>query len=146
METPTGLHFDNYREMWPYRDWVVEAFNRNQPFDEFTVEQLAGDLLDNPTREQLIATGFQRCNITTNEGGTIVEENLANYAADRVQTVGWVFMGLTTNCAQCHDHKFDPITAKDYYAMAAFFRNTTQGGLDGNVKDGRGPAITVPNF
>lgn len=139
-----GLHFDNYREMWPYRDWVVEAFNRNQPFDEFTVEQLAGDLLDNPTREQLIATGFQRCNITTNEGGTIVEENLANYAADRVQTVGWVFMGLTTNCAQCHDHKFDPITAKDYYAMAAFFRNTTQGGLDGNVKDGRGPAITVP--
>jgi hypothetical protein len=139
-----GLHFDNYREMWPYRDWVVSAFNRNQPFDEFTVEQLAGDLLDKPTREQLVATGFQRCNITTNEGGTIVEENLANYAADRVQTVGWVFMGLTTNCAQCHDHKFDPITAKDYYAMAAFFRNTTQGGLDGNVKDGRGPAMTVP--
>ena len=140
-----GLHFDNFREMWPYRDWVVEAFNRNLPFDQFTVEQLAGDLLDNPTREQRIATGFQRCNITTNEGGTIVEENLANYAADRVQTVGWVYMGLTTNCAQCHDHKFDPITAKDYYAMAAFFRNTTQGGLDGNVKDGRGPAITVPS-
>ncbi len=140
-----GLHFDNYREMWPYRDWVVQAFNRNQPFDEFTIEQLAGDLLENPSREQLIATGFQRCNITTNEGGTIVEENLANYAADRVQTLGWVYMGLTTNCAQCHDHKFDPITTKDYYAMAAFFRNTTQGGLDGNVKDGRGPAMTVPS-
>ncbi len=140
-----GLHFDNYREMWPYRDWVVRAFNRNQPFDQFTVEQLAGDLLENPTRDQLIATGFQRCNITTNEGGTIVEENLANYAADRVQTLGWVYLGLTTNCAQCHDHKFDPFTTKDYYSMAAFFRNTTQGGLDGNVKDGRGPAIVVPS-
>ncbi len=139
-----GMHFDNYREMWPYRDWVVSAFNANQPFDRFTTEQLAGDLLPNPTRDQLIATGLQRCNITTNEGGTIVEENLANYAADRVQTMGWVFMGLTMNCAQCHDHKFDPISTKDYYAMSAFFRNTTQGGLDGNVKDGRGPTIPVP--
>ncbi|MGA0134822.1 MAG: DUF1553 domain-containing protein, partial [Opitutales bacterium] len=140
-----GLHFDNYREMWPYRDWVVKAFNRNQPFDQFTVEQLAGDLLPKPTEDQLIATGLQRCNITTNEGGTIVEENLANYAADRVQTMGWVYLGLTTNCAQCHDHKFDPITMKDYYAMAAFFRNTTQGGLDGNVKDGRGPVLYLPS-
>ena len=139
-----GLHFDAYRAMWPYRDWLVKAFNRNQPFDQFTVEQLAGDLLPNPTDEQLIATGLQRCNITTNEGGTIVEENLANYAADRVQTMGWVYLGLTTNCAQCHDHKFDPITMKDYYSMAAFFRNTTQGGLDGNVKDGRGPVLYLP--
>ena len=139
-----GLHFDAYREMWPYRDWVVKAFNRNQPFDQFTIEQLAGDLLPKPTEDQLIATGLQRCNITTNEGGTIVEENLANYAADRVQTMGWVYLGLTTNCAQCHDHKFDPITAKDYYSMAAFFRNTTQGGLDGNVKDGRGPVLYLP--
>jgi hypothetical protein len=104
-----GLHFDNYREMWPYRDWVVKAFNRNQPFDQFSIEQIAGDLLPNHTDEQLVATGFQRCNITTNEGGTIDEENLANYAADRVQTLGWVYFGLTTNCSQCHDHKFDPI-------------------------------------
>ena len=140
-----GLHFDAYREMWPYRDWVVKAFNRNQPFDQFTVEQLAGDLLPKPTEDQLIATGLQRCNITTNEGGTIVEENLANYAADRVQTMGWVYLGLTTNCAQCHDHKFDPITQKDYYSMAAFFRNTTQGGLDGNVKDGKGPVLYLPS-
>jgi mono/diheme cytochrome c family protein len=140
-----GLHFDNYREMWPYRDWVVNAFNSNQPFDQFTVEQLAGDLLPNPTEAQLIATGFQRCNITTNEGGTIDEENLANYAADRVQTMGWVYMGLTTNCAQCHDHKFDPFTAKDFYAMAAFFRNTTQPAKDGNIKDGRGPILVVPS-
>ncbi len=140
-----GLHFDAYREMWPYRDWVIKAFNRNQAFDQFTVEQLAGDLLPSPTEEQLVATGLQRCNITTNEGGTIIEENLANYASDRVQTMGWVFLGLTTNCAQCHDHKFDPITQKDYYSMAAFFRNTTQGGLDGNVKDGKGPVLIMPN-
>ena len=139
-----GLHFDKYREIWPYRDWVIKAFNRNQPFDQFTVEQLAGDLLPNPTEEQLIATGLQRCNITTNEGGTIAEENLANYAADRVQTMGWVYLGLLTNCAQCHDHKFDPVTARDYYSMAAFFRNTTQGALDGNVKDGRGPILVIP--
>ena len=140
-----GLHFDNYREMWPYRDWVIRAFNANQPFDQFTVDQLAGDLLDNPQEDQLIATGFQRCNITTNEGGTIDEENLANYAVDRVQTFGWVFLGLTTNCSQCHDHKFDPFTAKDYYSLAAYFRNTTQGPKDGNAKDGRGPILVLPN-
>ncbi|MEM6472190.1 MAG: DUF1549 domain-containing protein, partial [Planctomycetota bacterium] len=139
-----GLHFDNYREMWPYRDWVIRAFNQNQRFDRFIVEQLAGDLLKDPTESQLIATGFQRCNITTNEGGTIDDENLANYAADRVQTFGWVFLGLTTNCAQCHDHKFDPLTTKDYYSLAAFFRNTTQKPKDGNSKDGRGPILRLP--
>jgi hypothetical protein len=139
-----GLHFDKYREMWPYRDWVIRAFNRNQPFDLFTIEQLAGDLLPSPTEEQRIATGFQRCNMTTNEGGTIDEENLANYAADRVQTLGWVYLGLTTNCAQCHDHKFDPITARDYYSISAFFRNTTQQPKDGNVKDGLGPVLVIP--
>lgn len=140
-----GLHFDNYREMWPYRDWVIRAFNKNQPYDQFTIEQLAGDLLPNPTDDQLIATGFQRCNITTNEGGTIDEENLALYAADRVQTFGWVYLGLTTNCAQCHDHKFDPISMKDYYSLAAYFRNTTQKAKDGNVKDGRGPILIIPS-
>ncbi|RMF44333.1 MAG: DUF1553 domain-containing protein, partial [Planctomycetota bacterium] len=140
-----GLHFDNYREMWPYRDWVIRAFNRNQPFDQFIVEQIAGDMLPDPTDDQLIATGFQRCNITTNEGGTIDEENLANYAADRVQTFGWVFLGMTTNCGQCHDHKFDPFTMRDYYSLAAFFRNTTQGPKDGNSKDGRGPILVVPS-
>jgi cytochrome c553 len=141
-----GMHFDNYREMWPYRDWVIRAFNANQAFDQFTVEQLAGDLLPNPTDDQLIATGFQRCNITTNEGGTIEAENLANYAVDRVQTFGWVYLGLTTNCAQCHDHKFDPISQKDFYSLAAFFRNTTQKGLDGNVKDGRSAVLLVPSM
>ncbi len=140
-----GLHFDNYREMWPYRDWVIRAFNANQPFDRFSVEQLAGDLLPDPTNDQLIATGFQRCNMTTNEGGTIDEENLAIYATDRVQTFGWVYLGLTTNCAQCHDHKFDPISIKDYYSLAAFFRNTTQPAKDGNVKDGRSSVLVVPS-
>ena len=140
-----GLHFDNYREMWPYRDWVIRSFNSNQPFDEFTVEQIAGDLLPDPTDEQLIATGFQRCNITTNEGGTIDEENLALYASDRVQTFGWVYLGLTANCAQCHDHKFDAFSQKDYYSLAAFFRNTTQGPKDGNAKDGRGPILVLPS-
>jgi len=139
-----GLHFDNYREMWPYRDWVIRAFNANQPFDQFVIEQIAGDLLESPTEDQLIATGFQRCNITTNEGGTIAEENLANYAVDRVQTFGWVFLGLTTNCGQCHDHKFDPFTMKDFYSLSAFFRNTTQGAMDGNVKDGLGPVLVIP--
>ena len=140
-----GLHFDNYREMWPYRDWVIRAFNANLPFDRFSVEQLAGDLLPNPTDDQLIATGFQRCNMTTNEGGTIDEENVAVYAADRVQTFGWVYLGLTTNCGQCHDHKFDPFTMKDYYSLAAFFRNTTQPAKDGNVKDGRSSVLVVPS-
>jgi len=140
-----GMHFDNYREMWPYRDWVIRAFNANQPFDQFTIEQIAGDMLPDPTDNQLIATGLQRCNITTNEGGTIDEENLAIYAADRVQTLGWIYLGVTTNCCQCHDHKFDPISMKDYYALAAFFRNTTQRAKDGNAKDGLGPVLVLPS-
>ncbi|NBV85806.1 MAG: DUF1553 domain-containing protein, partial [Verrucomicrobia bacterium] len=139
-----GLHFDNYREMWPYRDWVIRAFNANKPFSEFIAEQMAGDLLPQPTEDQLIATGFQRCGLTTNEGGTIAEENLAVYASERVQTMGWVFLGLTMNCAQCHDHKFDPLTSRDYYSMAAFFRNTTQGAFDGNSRDGNGPVLVLP--
>lgn len=140
-----GLHFDNYREMWPYRDWVIQAFNRNLPFDQFTVEQLAGDLLPSPTTDQLIATGFQRCNPTTNEGGTIEDENLAGYARDRVETTSWAWLGLTANCAVCHDHKFDPITMKDFYSMSAFFRNTTQGGYDGNVKESSPSMLLITN-
>jgi len=138
-----GLHFDNYREIWPYRDWVIAAFNANQPFDRFTTEQLAGDLLPSPTMQQRIATGFHRCNITTNEGGTIDEENLALYARDRVETTSWVWLGLTANCASCHDHKFDPITAKDFYSLAAYFRNNTVRAKDDNKKDAP-PVLPVP--
>ena len=138
-----GLHIDNYREIWPYREWGINAFNNNQPFDQFTVEQIGGDLLPKPTREQLIATGFHRCNITTAEGGTIPEENLANYAKDRVETTSWVWLGLTSNCAVCHDHKFDPISTKEFYAMTAFFRNTTQAHTDRNVRD-TAPVLVLP--
>ncbi len=138
-----GVHFDNYREMWPYRDWVINAFNANQRFDQFTIDQLAGDLLPNATVPQKIATGFHRCNITTNEGGTIEEENLVGYARDRVETTSWVWLGLTANCAVCHDHKFDPISQRDFYAMSAYFRNTTQSGLDGNIKD-TPPILVLP--
>ncbi|MDE2928235.1 MAG: DUF1553 domain-containing protein [Acidobacteriota bacterium] len=138
-----GLHIDNYREMWAYRDWVIRAFNRNLPFDQFTVEQLAGDLLPDPTPEQLVATGFHRCNITTNEGGVIKEEVEVMYAKDRVDTTGTVWLGLTVGCATCHDHKFDPITQKDFYSLAAFFRNTTQKPLDGNAFDPP-PVMIVP--
>jgi mono/diheme cytochrome c family protein len=138
-----GYHFDNRREMWTYRDWVFNAFNANMPFDRFTTEQLAGDLLPNRTLDQQIASGFNRCNMTTNEGGTIPEENLVIYMKDRTETVGQVFLGLTVNCGGCHDHKFDPITQKDYYQLAAFFNNTTQDAMDGNIAD-TPPIIIVP--
>ena len=138
-----GIHIDNYREMWPYRDWVINAFNRNLPFDQFTMEQVAGDLLDSPSMDQLIASGFHRCNATTNEGGVIPEEYEVIYAKDRADTTGTVFLGLTVGCATCHDHKFDPITQRDFYALTAFFRNTTQYVMDGNISD-TPPFIIVP--
>lgn len=138
-----GYHFDNYREMWPYRDWVIRAFNQDMPFDRFTVEQLAGDLLPNATLDQKVASGFQRCSETTDEGGAILPEVEAMIAKDRADTLGTVFMGLTVGCATCHDHKFDPISQKDYYSLTAFFRNTTQPIMDMNIHD-TPPAIHVP--
>jgi hypothetical protein len=139
-----GYHFDNFREMWTYRDWVIQAFNRNMPFDRFTTEQLAGDLLPNRTLQQQIASGFNRCNMTTNEGGTIPEENLVNYMKDRTETTAQVWLGLTANCAGCHDHKFDPLSQREYYELAAFFNNTSQGALDGNIRD-TPPIVVVPS-
>ena len=138
-----GIHIDNYREMYPYRDWVIDAFNENKPFDAFTVEQIAGDLLPEPTLDQLVATGFQRNNITTNEGGVVPEEYEAIYAKDRAETIGGVYLGLTVGCATCHDHKFDPLAQSEFYALTAFFRNTTQYVMDGNVSDPP-PILVVP--
>ncbi len=138
-----GIHFDNYREMWSYRDWVIRAFNANMPFDQFTVENLAGDLLPNRTLNQQIGSGFNRCNMTTNEGGIIDEEYRVLYARDRTETTSQVWLGLTTGCAVCHDHKFDPVSQREFYEMAAFFNNTTQPVRDGNVRD-TPPIVVVP--
>lgn len=138
-----GIHIDNYREMWPWRDWVIQAFNRNMPFDQFTVEQLAGDLLPNRTLEQQIASGFHRNAPTTNEAGAIEDEFAAIYAKDRADTTAAVWLGLTVGCATCHDHKFDPITQRDFYALTAFFNNTTQPVMDGNIPD-TPPVVAVP--
>jgi hypothetical protein len=138
-----GIHFDNYRENWAYRDWVIAAFNRNQPFDRFAVEQIAGDLLPAASLDQKVATGFNRSHITTNEGGAINEEYLVLYTRDRTETAAQVFLGLTAGCAVCHDHKFDPLTMRDFYGMAAFFNNTTQAAMDGNIKD-TPPNLFVP--
>ncbi len=140
-----GIHFDNYREMWAYRDWVISAFNKNLPFDRFTTEQLAGDLLPGRTLDQLVATGFNRCNITTNEGGVIPEEYLVHYTRDRTETAAAVWMGMTANCSTCHDHKYDPLSQKEFYQLAAFFNNTTQGAMDGNIKD-TPPTVVVPRL
>lgn len=137
-----GLHLDNYREFWPYRDWVVSAFNDNKPWNEFIVEQLAGDLLENPTVAQRVATGYNRAHVTTAEGGSIKEEVYVRNVADRVATFGTVMLGLTTECAACHDHKFDPISQKEYYQLFAYFNSLDADPMDGNKKD-HAPVVRV---
>ncbi len=136
-----GFSIDGGRNAWLWRDWVIDSFNRNKPYDAFLREQLAGDLLPNRTEAQLIATGFQRNNMVTHEGGTIPEENLVNYNADRVKTLGEAVLGLTLGCCQCHDHKYDPITQREYYQVFAYFNSASDKGLDGDGGKNASPSL-----
>jgi mono/diheme cytochrome c family protein len=128
-----GYHIDSLRGMWPWRDWVIDAFNRNLPFDQFAVEQLAGDLLPDATRDQKIASGFNRNHMINFEGGAIADEYQVEYVVDRVEATSTAFMGLTMGCARCHTHKFDPITHKEFYQFYAFFNGVPEEGLDGRT-------------
>jgi hypothetical protein len=146
-----GIHHDNEREMWSYRQWVIDAFNKNMPFDRFTILQLAGDLVAREieaSRDEAldarIASGFNRCNITTNEGGAIDAEYLVLYTRDRTETAATVWMGLTAGCAVCHNHKFDPLSQQEFYELSAFFNHTTQRAMDQNIPD-TPPVVVVPN-
>ena len=139
----TGLHVDAYQSRWPYRDYVIKAFNSDIPFDQFVREQLAGDLLPPRNVDQLVATGFVRCGISTGEGGTIIEELRVNLARERTEMFGAVFLGMTTGCAACHDHKYDPLTQKDHYALSAFFNNIAEKASCDDRADWP-PSIRVP--
>ncbi len=124
-----GFQVDREREMWPWRDWVIKSFNENLPFDKFVSAQLAGDLLPNPTDDQILATAFNRLHQQETEGGSVEEEYRVEYVADRVQTFATAFLGLTFECARCHDHKYDPIAQKEYYGLFSFFQNVDEAGL-----------------
>ena len=127
-----GIHLDNSRDIWPYRDYVIRSFNSNKPFDQFTVEQIAGDLLPAKTIDPLIASGYVRLGASSNEGGAIPEELRANIARERAEAYGATFMGLTVGCAVCHDHKYDPTSQKDFYALTAFFNNIDEKPFNGD--------------
>jgi mono/diheme cytochrome c family protein len=142
-----GYQVDRDRELWPWRDWVIRAFNDGKPFDQFTIEQIAGDLLPGATLEQKIATGFHRNHMLNEEGGVIGDEFLAEYTADRVETTAAVWLGQTFNCARCHDHKYDPFTQKDFYSLKAFFHNVPERGVglySNPVRTNAPPFVKLP--
>ncbi|MBL8840820.1 MAG: DUF1553 domain-containing protein [Planctomycetes bacterium] len=144
----SGIHTDAGRQIWPWRDWLLGALRDNLPFDRFVTEQLAGDLLPNATLEQRVASGFHRNHVTTDEGGAIAEEYLVEYAVDRTATTGSVFLALTLGCARCHDHKYDPITQRDFYGLLAFFNSIEEPGLYSQLPDPNRafePALPVPS-
>lgn len=136
------MHADGPRDMWPWRDWVVNAYNANQPHDQFSIEQIAGDLLPEPTNAQLIASGFNRNHPSSDEGGAIPEELRVGYVADRVKTTSNVWLGLSMECVQCHDHKYDPISMREYYQFYAYFNNTTDPGMQ-TRKGNQAPFVEV---
>ena len=139
-----GYHIDSLRDMWKWRDWVIDAFNQNMPFDQFTIEQLAGDLLPNPTLTQRVATGFNRNHMINYEGGAIPEEYRNEYVIDRLETTSTVWMGLTLGCARCHDHKYDPIKQKEFYQFYAFLNSIDEIGLDGKQGNAK-PFLQLPS-
>ncbi|HLH03257.1 MAG TPA: DUF1553 domain-containing protein [Bryobacteraceae bacterium] len=139
-----GYHIDSAREMWPWRDWVIRAFNANLPYDEFTIEQLAGDLLPHPTESQIIATGFNRNHMINFEGGAIPEEYQNEYIVDRIEATATTWLGITLGCARCHDHKYDPLRQKDFYSFGAFFNSVAEKGLDGK-KGNAVPFLQLPS-
>ncbi len=140
-----GYQNDALCPTWPYRDWVVNAYNRNLPYDKFLTDQLAGDLLPHPTRDQRLATAFSRLHRQTAEGGSIEAEWRAEYVADRVNTFSYAVLGLTFECARCHDHKFDPITQRDYYSLSAYFNSIDEYGLYNDAEHVPTPSILLPN-
>ena len=131
----SGIHMDNGRTIWPWRDWVLDAYRTNMPYDQFVVEQLAGDLIENASTAQMVASGFNRNHTITDEGGAIDEEYLLEYAVDRTNTVGTVFLGLTVGCGRCHDHKFDPISTEEFYSLLAFSNNNEEPGIYSQTAD-----------
>ena len=139
-----GYQGDGERTMWPWRDWVITAFNNDMPFDQFTVNQIAGDLLEKPSREQVLATGFNRNHMINGEGGRIAEENRVEYVFDQTETVSTIWLGLTMTCARCHDHKFDPISKKDYYQLFAFFNQSPVNGGGGSGQTAPVLDMTTP--
>src|SRR5258708_925896 len=138
-----GYQDDNIRTQWPWRDWVIHAFNENMPYDQFLVYQIAGDMLPNATKEQILATAFFRNHKYTEEGGVIPEEYRISYILDKTKTFGKGILGLTVECAQCHDHKYDPISQKDYYQLFAFFNNTKEIGYEGDVNQSKPAKMPV---